>query len=157
MDHVSFTPGPWTVAEEFLATLPNELAEAPRKDRLNEFRKFVTKLQPDIEAGYLIPDQTSAFLLETATRMCAPDEAPAIEEIVRDMMMPLTFREAEEPPVDRGNVPLVDSLDAYGDRRPARRRAACSERITEKMLTARVCRKFHFCFDGDGDSLVFPK
>jgi hypothetical protein len=108
MDHVS-TPGAWTVAEEFLATLPNELAEVPRKYRVAELRRFMTELRPHIESGYLIPDQAAPFIVATATKMCEPDAGPEIEEIVRDGMTPATLRDAAaletQPPDDGWQAP----------------------------------------------------
>jgi hypothetical protein len=128
MDQTSTTP--WTDAEEFLASLPNELAEVPRKDRLKELRRFATALQPYVESGYLIPGQTSAFLIETATKMCPADAEPEIEEIVREAMMPATFRAADEPP-PHAEIPdwvkaregtaeeLAEIIERLPDARPA--------------------------------------
>src|SRR5258707_15393447 len=103
MDHVtSFTTGPWTAAEEFLATLP-EIAEVPRGNDRIELRRWLTKLQPHVE--YLVPHQAAAFIIENATRMCGSDAGPEIEKLVRDAMTPATLRDAaplktpaQEPP-----------------------------------------------------------
>lgn len=112
MNHVVTSSTPWTEAEEFLASLPNELAEVPRKDRVAELRRFATALQPHIE--YLAPDRAAEFLLETAVRMCERDAEPEIQEIVRDAMMPAT--------------PLVDSFDAFGQTVAAALDTECTQR-----------------------------
>jgi len=96
MDHVASSSTPWTDAEEFLATLP-EIAEVPRgKNRMVALRHWLTELQPHIE--YLSPGPATAFIIETAARMCPSDAGPEIKEIVRDAMMPAAFRTADEPP-----------------------------------------------------------
>jgi hypothetical protein len=101
MDHV--TPGPWQDAEEFLATLPEIVEEAPRKkDRVAALRRWLAKLPP---LDYL-PDGTAEFIIDAATKMCEPDAAADVEYMVWYAMTPATLKTAEEPP-------LVDSHDAY--------------------------------------------
>src|ERR1700730_12720439 len=110
MDHVtSFTPGPWTAAEEFLATLP-EIAEVPRGEaRIVALRHWLTELQPHVE--YLAPD-ASAIIIESARRMCDADDGPEIEEMVRDAVMPAALRDAESTE----GPPPVKSFDEFGAR-----------------------------------------
>jgi hypothetical protein len=112
MDHVnSFTPGPWDIAEEFLATLPEIAEEVPTrgKERLTALLRWLTKLEPHVE---YLPSGTAEIIVDKATRMCEPDDALEVERAVMQTFMPASLKEpAEEPPP-------VTSFDEFGATRP---------------------------------------
>jgi hypothetical protein len=107
-DHTnSDAPGPWDIAEEFLATLPEIAEEVPTrgKQRVVALRHWLTKLQQHVE---YLPAGTAEIIVDKATRMCEPDAALEVERAVMQTFMPASLKDdpAEEPT-------LVDSFDAY--------------------------------------------
>jgi hypothetical protein len=117
MDHA---PGRWTVAEEFLATLPEIAEDTPRgKERMVALRRWLTELRPHVE--YLAPDRATAFIIEEAHGMCDADDGPEIEEMVHDTFTPTTLRDADDgPPNDgwQGPTEIPAGADAGRDPPP---------------------------------------
>jgi hypothetical protein len=117
--HATNSTTPWADAEEFLATLPEIVEEAPRKkDRVTALRHWLTKLEPHIE---YLPHHAVENIIKTAQKMCPADAAADVEYMIRYAMTPATLKvvagTSHQPPAalkaPPEEPPLVDRLDAY--------------------------------------------